>query len=296
MAPTRIAIVTDIHHGEDTLSKRGTAALPFLGRFVEDANAAGVDAVVDLGDRISDEDPERDRALQGEVAALFGRLAMPRHHVDGNHDRAHLTGPENERSLGQRGGTRSVDLGPVRLAFWQPDVVLTHDRPLRLAPGDLDALSGLLAADDRPTLLFSHVPLSGQSNLGNAWFENNPDHATYRSDIAAIRATIAAAPCRIAAFSGHVHWNSVTTVDGTPHLTLQSLTETFTTAGEPSGCRAMLTIESDRLAWSVTGLDPLSVGLPWSPTKPVWHGALPRFGRDMPAGGNQASDIRTAAG
>jgi predicted phosphodiesterase len=277
MAPTRIAIVTDIHHGQDTLSKGGTAALELLERFVEDANGAGVDAVVDLGDRISDESPERDRALQAEVARLFERLAMPRYHVDGNHDRAHLTGPENEHALGQRGGTRSVHFGPVRLAFWQPDVSLTHERPLRLAPGDLDALSALLA-DDKPTLLFSHVPLSGQSNLGNAWFENNADHATYRADLSAIRAAIAAAPCRVAAFAGHVHWNSVTLVDGTPHLTLQSLTETFTTAGQPSGCSAVLTIESERLLWSVAGLDPLSAGLPWAHAKPVWYPPLPPFG------------------
>ena len=69
MARIRIAVVTDIHHGQDTLTKKGSAALPLLGRFIADAGKGGFDAVLDLGDRISDESPERDRALQAEVAA-----------------------------------------------------------------------------------------------------------------------------------------------------------------------------------------------------------------------------------
>ena len=42
-------------------------------------------------------------------------------------------------------------------------------------------------ADDRPTLLVSHVPLSGHAQTGNYYFERNPGHATY-AEIADIRA------------------------------------------------------------------------------------------------------------
>ena len=35
---TRIAVVADIHHGRDTLTKRGTAALGLLDGFVDGVN------------------------------------------------------------------------------------------------------------------------------------------------------------------------------------------------------------------------------------------------------------------
>lgn len=149
----------------------------------------------------------------------------------------------------------------------------------------------MLGADDRPTLLFSHVPLSGQSSLGNAWFENNPDHATYRGELTAIRTVLRDAPGRIAAFSGHVHWNSLTVVDGTPHLTLQSLSETFTTAGRPSGCSAILAIGDELLTWSVGGLDALQVTLPWPTRKSAWNAPLPPFS-SRPAGRTVVSHPR----
>jgi len=53
-----------------------------------------------------------------------------------------------------------------------------------------------------------------------------------------------------------VHWNTLTTVNGTPHLTLQSLTESFTTAGEPAASTALITINDDYLTYAVAALDP----------------------------------------
>lgn len=274
MKPIRIAVVADIHHGADHRTKRGSAALPLLRRFLDEAGDA--DAVIDLGDRISDVDAATDVVLQRAVAEVFAGLDERRHHVCGNHDVAHLSLAENEAVLQAPLGSRAVDLGPVRLAFWQPDVALTHTRPLRLGPGDLDALRALLD-DERPTLLVSHPPLSGQSQDGNYWFENNPDYATFAQSMPAIRSVIAAAPAPVVALAGHVHWNSLALLDGTPHLTLQSLTETCTTDGAPSGCAALLTLDEGVLRWCVTGLDAFEVALPFGSAKRRWYAPLPRF-------------------
>ena len=264
MPALHLAIVTDIHHGRDTFTKRGTAALPLLTRFVGEANADGVDAVIDLGDRISDENVETDRALLAEVAGAFKRLAVPRHHVAGNHDVAHLSLAENEATLDAPLATRAVAMGDIRLVFWQPDVTLTPARGFHLAPGDIEALQQLLSADERRTLLFSHVPLSGGSMRGNYWFENNPAHATY-AEGDAIRAALAAAPCPLLCLSGHVHWNSLTIVDGIAHCTQQSLTETFTTLPDPAEAMGRLTIEGETVRWSVAGRDPLELGWRFRP-------------------------------
>ncbi|GLH75878.1 hypothetical protein SSBR45G_07860 [Bradyrhizobium sp. SSBR45G] len=275
MATTRIAVVGDIHHGQDTPTKRGSAALPLLSRFVAEVNAGTVDAVIELGDRISDESPDRDRVLQRQVAEQLARLAVPRHHVSGNHDVACLSLAENATVLDRPTGSRAVVIGRIRCVFWQPDVGLSRARGLHLAPGDLDGLARLLGDDDRPTLLISHVPLSGHAQTGNYYFERNPGHATY-AEIASIRAAIAAAPCPVVALAGHVHWSTLTIVDGTPHLTLQSLTETFI-SGEPAEAAAILEIDGDVLHWSVTGRELLSVTLPWARAKSHWRAPLPPF-------------------
>ncbi|MGC2780352.1 MAG: metallophosphoesterase [Bradyrhizobium sp.] len=273
---TRVAVIGDIHHGQDTTTKRGSMALPLLEHFVAEANASSVDAVIELGDRISDESPVRDRVLEQEVADRFDQLAVPHHHVSGNHDVAMLSLAENEAILGRPTGSRALVVGEIRCVFWQPDVSLTRERGLHLAPGNIDTLTRLLQDDDRPTLLISHVPLSGHAQTGNYYFERNPGHATY-AEIDLIRAAIADAPCPVVALAGHVHWNTLTIVDGTPHLTLQSLTETFI-SGAPAEAAGMLEIGDGALRWTVTGREPVAVTLPWPRARSRWRAPLPAFG------------------
>jgi 3',5'-cyclic-AMP phosphodiesterase len=78
------------------------------------------------------------------------------------------------------------------------------------------------------------------------------------------------------ALAGHVHWNTLTTIDGTPHLTLQSLTEAFTT-GQASACTAVLEIDRDVLRWTVSGQDPFAAQLPWRTSKARWFEPLDPF-------------------
>jgi 3',5'-cyclic-AMP phosphodiesterase len=151
LATTRVAVIGDIHHGRDTTTKRGSTALPLLERFVAEVDAGRVDAVIELGDRISDEDPARDRVLAQEVAERFDELAVPHHHVSGNHDVAMLSLADNEAILGRPTGSRALVIGEIRCVFWQPDVSLTRERGLHLVPGDIDSLARLLCDDDRPT-------------------------------------------------------------------------------------------------------------------------------------------------
>ncbi|WP_244422154.1 metallophosphoesterase [Bradyrhizobium sp. ORS 285] len=275
LATTRIAVVGDIHHGHDTQTKRGSMALPLLERFVAEINDGSVDAVIDLGDRISDEDPERDRLLQSDVAMCFAALTAKHHHVSGNHDVACLTLADNEAIFDLPSGSRALMAGEVRCVFWQPDVRLARTRGLHLSDGDLDGLEQLLGQDERPTLLVSDVPLSGHAQTGNYYFEANPGHAAY-AEVAGIRKVIADAPCPIVALAGHVHWNTLTTVDGTPHITLQSLTETFI-SGEPAESFGVLEVEDNELRWTVLGREPVSVTLPWRKTKSRWRAPLPTF-------------------
>jgi Icc protein len=272
----KLGVVADIHHGADEVTKKGTAALALLEQVLAAAKSAAVDAVIDLGDRISDVSPAIDDVLAGDVGLVFGRSGLVRHHICGNHDRACLTAAANAAALQAETGSRVHEIAGLRLILWQPEVRSSAVAGPRLGTADLAWLVDALAASDSPTLLFSHVPLSGQSMTGNFWFENNPGHAAYPEQ-AQIRAALAEAACPLVAFAGHVHWNSLTIVDGVAHVTLQSLSETSATFPHPAGAFGLIEIGQEALRWPVSGRDPCAAELPWPPRRRFKLRPLPPF-------------------
>lgn len=275
MTALRIAIVADIHHGEDHFTKKGTAALPLMAEFARFVAEARPDAVIDLGDRISDQDHATDLGLERDVAEAFAPIAAPRFHLCGNHDREHCSVAENEAILGQPLGHRTVDLGGWRLVFWGADTLIRRPGGFLLTEADLLWLAGVVRAADRPLAIFSHVPVSGHAQTGNYYFERNPDASTYPG-AERVRAVLRAATVPAAWISGHVHWNTLTHVDGIPHFTLQSLTESFTTLPEPAAAWGLLELD-DSIAWRVFGRDPFEARLDTAATARRWMTPLPVF-------------------
>jgi len=255
--PVRVAIVADIHHGAPSHTKRGDAALPLMERFAAFVAQEKPDLVLDLGDRISDIDRETDLRLEREVAEAFARIDAPVHHICGNHDRDFLTVEENEEIFGTRLANELLDLGDWQLALWRADAKITRDddyRGFRLPEEDLLWLSRLTQAAEKPTLVASHVPVSGHSQIGNYYFQRNPEIALY-PESERVRSVLAQARVPVVCLSGHVHWNTLTQVDGITHLTQQSLTESFTTQGAPAEAWGLMTL-SDSVDWQVFGNDP----------------------------------------
>ena len=269
----RICIVSDIHHGTPTTTKRGDTALGLMDAFVRFANDAKPDFVVDLGDRISDMDRDTDLRLEREVAEAFKPVTSPIHHINGNHDRDYLEVADNEEILGQSLENTTFDIGGWRIVLWRADskIMRTPEHSgFVLRETDLVWLSRVAQTADRPLLVMSHVPISGHAQTGNYYFERNPSSSTYPMAERA-RAALAQARVPVTCIAGHVHWNTITTVDGITHLTQQSLTESFTTNGEPAGAYGMLEL-GDTVNWQVHGDDPagprhcpVSTAIPNSP-------------------------------
>lgn len=257
----RLAVIADIHHGPDTRTKCGEAALGLARDAVAAINASGADAVLDLGDRISDTDPDSDALRAAEVAEALSDLAMPRHHLDGNHDLDHLTRDENDRILGRAPGHSVVQAGEWDLVLWQPDPRLIRDgvRGLRLDDADFDWLSGTVRHAERPLVIASHTPVSPASMTGNYYFEDRPDLAVF-PQAPQVRALLGEARVPVICLSGHVHWNTVAQENGIAYLTQQSLSESSTTGGHPAGAWGMLELGDD-VTWRVMGRDPLCVTL-----------------------------------
>lgn len=273
----RIALVADIHHGAPSLTKRGDCALDLMTDFARFSNDARPDLVIDLGDRISDIARDRDLELEAEVAEAFRAVEAPICHINGNHDRDHLAVEDNERILGQALGHHTIDIGGWRIVLWRAETLIRRSGnhgSFHLPEADLLWLSRTVRNADRPMLIASHVPVSGHSQVGNYYFENNPAVSTYpQADRA--RAMIAQARHPVVCVSGHVHWNTITPVDGTVHLTQQSLTESFTTDGEPAGAMGLIEL-GDTVTWRVEGRDPVNFSFRpsatrWTPPVPPFH-------------------------
>ena len=277
MTTLRLCLVADIHHGQDSFTKKGGAALPLLEEFTRFANDARPDAVIDLGDRISDVDAETDRRLEREVADGFRALQAPVFHICGNHDRDHLSVADNEEILGQDLSHRTVEMGAWTLVLWRADTRIHRPGGFRLTEHDLSWLAEVVRSARRPLAVFSHVPLSGHSQIGNYYFERNPDSSTYPDGGAArARRILAEARVPVTCFAGHVHWNTVTEVNGQPHFTLQSLTESFTTSPEPAGAYGLVEF-SETIDWRVFGHDTFSARLSTVETVKRWVDPLPPF-------------------
>jgi 3',5'-cyclic-AMP phosphodiesterase len=274
--PLRIALVADIHHGEDHFTKKGSAALPLLANFSKFVADAKPDVVIDLGDRISDSDRATDLVLEREVADVFAEISVPRFHLCGNHDRDHLSVADNEEILGQKLGHRTVDLGGWRLVLWAADTLIRRPGGFVLKEADLLWLAQTVQAADRALAIMSHVPISGHSQVGNYYFERNPLSATYPGAERA-RAVLRTARVPVVWASGHVHWNTLTTVDGIPHFTLQSLTETFTTFPDPAGAWALLELD-ETIGWTVFGRETFFTRIDAAATTQRWVTPLQPFG------------------
>jgi Icc protein len=63
--------------------------------------------------------------------------------------------------------------------------------------------------------------------------------------------------------AGHVHWNTVTTVQGIHHLTLHAVGETFTTTPHAASAYGLVEIDGNQLEFTAMGRDPLFVRLPF---------------------------------
>jgi len=277
----KIALIADIHHGPHSHTKKEDwDALPELEAFIERIEEAKVDVLLDLGDRISDTTHEVDVRVAGEVYERLSRFSGPRYHVVGNHDVANLNFAENANIFRQSMDHQVVDLGEQRLILWQANTKIDFvGQPIGFPQIDADLawLVEALEADDRPAIIASHVPLSGHSQIGNFYFENNYHVSTYPQH-AAIRAAVEATGKAAMWLAGHVHWNTVTNVQNIQHITLQSFSERFTTYPEPATAYGILDIADGQFSLEVFGRDPFFARLPFRASgAQKWLKAMPMF-------------------
>ncbi|WP_350347406.1 PQQ-binding-like beta-propeller repeat protein [Agromyces sp. G08B096] len=188
-APLRFAVLTDTHGNDEE-----TARLANLARVFVAIEAENPDFVLHCGD-ISDSGQESEFAAYRDQipAGLWDRIR----HVPGNHEiRWDVTARERfERWFGPT--SSSFDAGGVHFVALDPTQTLQEPG---LFGDDLDWIrSDLVAAGDRPTVMFLHFPLG--------------DRYAYVNDADEFLRAIEPFPVR-GIFAGHIHRNEVDRCNG----------------------------------------------------------------------------------
>ncbi|MCC6904057.1 MAG: metallophosphoesterase [Polyangiaceae bacterium] len=257
----RFALFSDQHFGPKAffagkLRKLSHEAGTLTRAFVERMNTVERPAlVVNLGDVLEDESPERDRARYGEFLRIANQLTAPLIHVAGNHDQIHLSEDDLRELWGHTGALHfSRDVGGVH--FVVLNTLETRDVCVRLPEAQLEWVERDLAAAGRPVVVLMHHPASEQDLTGNRWFEKAP-HICRLAERRELRRLFEQSGKVVAVFNGHAHWNHLDVIAGIPYVTLQSLIENLDddAPGRPAACFAVADLEPKRLIVRVEGAE-----------------------------------------
>lgn len=257
----RIGIVSDVHYGPPFEAKAGPRSLDLLRSALREIERTNPAMLVDLGDRINNAGRDADLRHMRAVAEVFATATVARQHVPGNHDVKSISVDENAEILGRPVGSRLVRCEGWDLVFWCADPRVTLEG-FDVPPSDLVWLEEALSRTQGPTVVLSHVPLGGGAMVGNYYFEGSAAAGGAYANLAEIHGVLLQCPRLRLAIAGHVHWNSVHTVDGVPFLTVQSLSDVATSSPEPANAWATLDLGPTEARLAVAGQAPWSVRVP----------------------------------
>lgn len=255
----RIAVITDIHHGPNEETKVGDQAITLLKDVLVSVEEFKPDLLVDLGDRITDESYEADVRFAHDVAMVFGKTEFRRVHLLGNHDVWNIPVGAQEQILGASLDHQTIDLNGWHLIFWQADPKPRNG--IREIPSrDLEWLERAVDRSTYPTVIFTHMPIAGGSYKGNYWFADNIQGSAEHTNAAEARKIVTESDSVVLVVAGHTHWNTLNTIDGVHFVTVQSLTESYTTYPDPAKAWTSMVL-GEHISIDTYGNDPMSLQL-----------------------------------
>lgn len=248
----RFGILTDIHSGPNFDTRRGEAAEELLSHAVAAMAEAGVEFVVDLGDRINDTgDTARDRAELVRVKGIIDQLKCPVYHVYGNHDVVTLSKEEQNDLLGKQAAYEAIQLDGMALVLLDSTDIVVDRIGGALGEEQLAWLNDQLSRLQGDIFVFSHHPLAQQDVDRHGYFGRH-QHQAFVENWLAVDEALRGQPRVRARFNGHLHWTYTAHVSGQLHYTLPSLVDTWLT-GEPTGAYTIVDVAPDALRVYVKG-------------------------------------------
>lgn len=221
-----LAFVTDIHAGKLIEHRPGQEAIGLLSSFISIIQERDIDAVIELGDRVNNEDHDRDLQNLNAVRDKFTSLKVPRYSILGNHDMHYLSKDENKEILSLPALYYSVNIGGFTCLFLDTADPIWGHCGGTVSKQQLDWLTSEVQKDNRPKLVFGHHPATVQNQTGNPFFVDIPGEETLKN-YAQVQHVLENGKHVIGYFNGHVHWFHVCRVRQIPYVSLPSLLESY---------------------------------------------------------------------
>lgn len=234
----RLGVVADVHaHDENSpLEGEGKTMVNFperLTAFVDAMNAAGVDAIAQLGDLVNGAfvyggaigDVGRIGGILVQAGELLDGFDGPVYHAPGNHDFYNLSLEGFLAALNLETAESSFDLGAFHFvildAEHNPDGTHYDNVYVRvkgaIPPEHLDWLRQDLAATNLPTIVLIHQPLdSDYEDLAGG-----PPVANHLE----VRGVLSGSGKVVAVFQGHDHDSRYSEIDGIHYLTFAEMVD-----------------------------------------------------------------------
>lgn len=246
-----LGVVTDLHFGPEAhfggKLRKLTAQAPALTRAfaAKMRDEVRPDLVVNLGDDIEDESPERDAERYAACLGILAESGRELVHVAGNHDRVHLSAADLRRLWG------SSPEGPLFRRFSRAGVTIlvlaTHerkDRDVRIDPEQLSWVEAELSAGEEPVVVLMHHSAAEQALQHNRWFSRAP-HLCLVAERARLREIFERSDRVRLVLNGHLHWNHLAVHGGIPYVTVQSLIENLDedAPGRPAAAHAVVNLD-----------------------------------------------------
>lgn len=161
-------------------------------------------------------------------------IGVPILFVYGNHDLINI-GPADQRALlGKRGDYESMDVQGFHLILLNSQDPTFEGVGGTISEAQMQWLEADLASGTGPVVVFCHHPLDEQDSRPHWYFRTHPTHAL-AVNRERVRGLFARSGRVRAVFSGHMHWNHVEVIEGTPYITVESLVDCGLTNGNPAG-------------------------------------------------------------
>jgi 3',5'-cyclic-AMP phosphodiesterase len=244
-----IGIITDIHAGFDNQYIKGSIALKLFDKALDALLQEEPAMLVELGDRTNDDSLEIRRSNVHYLGTRFSSLALPRHHLLGNHDYLPLN--EQENLLNTQFANHSIVVEGWHLIF-----LYTFNGTVEggLTQEDLAWLEQTLASNGLPAVVFTHQPLDGIPTQGNILFDAIPHYLNPTGHERA-RAIMEASRKVVLAVNGHTHWNHLERVNGISYLSLTAVTPLMQSK-EATTAYSVLTLDNNAITVKVYGREP----------------------------------------
>ena len=260
MSKCKLIVFSDIHYldisvDEKEIHKKRKLtqyAEILTDRLIRKINEEEPDVSICLGDLIQDvANHERDIENFTYIWNKLKNIKVPFYGVLGNHDLKSMDSrKEIEQIMGYENATFSVNIKGYHFVILSTNIREDNGekdggihKAQCIAEEEINWLKNDLAQNSLPCIIFTHFGLAEDRQIGNYWFEKNPEKGLI-SNRNEVKEIIKQDSNVIAIFSGHQHWTKQIVEDGKSYYLIGSLVENINMDGVPAGVYLEVELEN----------------------------------------------------